>query len=507
LRVVSSLEHMTTESSPTDTAPQIRLGSRLVREKRAPQLILLLSLAVTLWGWRVISMHSASRREPLVVLALGLTISVLLFVIVRSIAGTQARAVALATTMTAELRESRERFRAVTDTAMDAIISTDASGQITYFNPGAEHMFGYAAREASGQPVTLLMPERLQETHRPELQRFLSTGQSPLAGQTLELTGLHRTEGEFPVELSVASWTTDRGTFFTAILRDITARKNAEEALRRANEELEARVTERTAALDASVQEVRQLNEQLEERVVERTAQLEAATKELEAFSYSVSHDLRAPLRHVHGFTKLLRERVHGLDETATRYVTIISNAAAKMATLIDDLLALSRTGRAELRVQEVDLKRLVTEISADCAQEAKNRRIVWKLGDLPYVTGDGALLRIAFVNLLSNAVKFTARRDEAVIEVDATAGERGEVIVRVKDNGAGFDPRYAHKLFGVFQRLHRDDEFEGTGIGLATVQRVVHRHGGRVWAEGEVDRGATLYIALKGIADTRHER
>src|SRR5262249_37167667 len=277
-----------TEPVRMDMPSSVPLGSRLVREKSAPWLILSLSLAVTLWGWRAISLEAVDWREPLVVLALGLTISVLLFTVVRSIANTQVRAVALAREMT--------------------------------------------------------------------------------------------------------------------------------DALRKANEDLEGRVKERTGELDAAVQEVRRLNEQLELRVLERTAQLEAATRELEAFSYSVSHDLRAPLRHVHGFANLLQQRAQGLDETTLRYVVTISNAAAKMAILIDDLLALSRTGRAELHPQGVVRERLVRDVRGEWGQEAKNRRITWKLGDLPYVTGDPALLRIAFVNLLSNAVKFTAKRDEAVI-------------------------------------------------------------------------------------------
>jgi light-regulated signal transduction histidine kinase (bacteriophytochrome) len=332
------------DRSPLDAPPPRWSRPRLVRERVAPWLVASLSLAMTLWGWRATETGAVDRREPLVVLALGLTISALLFAVVRSIA------------------------------------------------------------------------ERAQ----------------------------------------------------------------AEE-------------------------EVRRLNEQLEQRVLERTAQLEATARELEAFSYSVSHDLRAPLRHIHGFTRLLRERAHGLDETGDRYLTVIATAAAKMGSLIDDLLALSRTGRAELHVQDVDLTSLVSEAREECAPEPGGRRIVWHLGELPHVRGDPALLRIVFVNLLSNAVKFTARREEAVIEVGAAAGEGGEAIIHVRDNGAGFDRRYRDKLFGVFQRLHREDEFEGTGIGLATVQRVVHRHGGRVWADGDLDRGATFYVALERAGNDSH--
>ena len=332
-----------TDPPATDAASPPWSSSRLVRERSAPWLIGSLSLAITLWGWRATYAGAIDRREPLIVLALGVMVSLLLFLIVRSIA-------------------------------------------------------------------------------------------------------------------------------------------------------------ERAQAED----EVRRLNEQLEQRVLERTAQLEATSRELETFSYSVSHDLRAPLRHIHGFARLMRERSPGLDETTARYLTIITTAAAKMGNLIDDLLALSRTGRAELLAQHVDLSALVREASEECAREANGRHIAWNLNELPSVTGDPALLRIVFVNLLSNAVKFTAKRDVAMIEVGATPGDNDEVVVHVKDNGAGFDSRYAGKLFGVFQRLHREEEFEGNGIGLATVQRIVHRHGGRVWATGEVDHGATFYVALKRMPGAR---
>ncbi len=586
-----------------------------LRQTLVPWLILFLSLSLTLWAWHTFD-APIDRRERLWVLSFGLAVSLLLFSVLRSSANVRTRALALARAMTEELRESLEQFLAVADTANDAIVSADDQGRIIYLNRGAERMFGYATEDAAGRPLTTLMPERFHEAHRTGFGRFLSTGRSRILGETLELTAVNRAGHEFPIELSIASWTTAKGRFFTAILRDITARKAAESALRKTNEELDRRVSEqalqksemRSRALienssdaialfgaDGTIlygsaattrvlgyalaefvgrnafelihpddhafvqtrlaeamqrprervdvharvrhrdgawrllegvftnlldepavgaivtnyrdatervqaeEEVRRLNEHLEQRVLERTAQLEAMTRELEAFSYSVSHDLRAPLRHVHGFARLLLEGAEGLDETSVRYLTIISKAAAKMGELIDGLLALSRTGRAELRAEPVDLNRLVSEVSAECAQEAQDRRITWKRGDLPRVRGDAALLRIVFVNLLSNAVKFTAKRDEAVIEVGGWRGEDGEVIVRVQDNGAGFDSRYTGKLFGVFQRLHREDEFEGTGIGLATVRRIVHRHGGRVWAEGDVDRGAAFYIALKG--------
>ncbi len=247
-----------------------------------------------------------------------------------------------------------------------------------------------------------------------------------------------------------------------------------------------------------SAAEAKARNQALEQLVAERTAELEGTTKELEAFSYSVSHDLRAPLRHIDGFAKLVLERAHGVDETTERYLGTISKAAGKMGRLIDDLLAFSRTGRAELRTQSVDLSALVREVREECMRDATGRAITWKISELPRVVGDPSLLRIALVNLFSNAVKFTAKREDALIEVGARPGERGEVIVCVKDNGAGYDPRYADKLFGVFQRLHRESEFDGTGIGLATVRRIVTRHGGRVWAEGKIGSGASFYMTLK---------
>jgi len=239
----------------------------------------------------------------------------------------------------------------------------------------------------------------------------------------------------------------------------------------------------------------------LHDELARRAADLERANQELESFSYSVSHDLRAPLRHIDGFTDLLmKHSAPTLDEKGLRYLETISGAAKSMGRLIDDLLAFSRMSRTSLAHTPVDLAALVAEIRDQLAGMAAGRKIEWRIGPLPTVSGDPAMLRLVFTNLLSNAVKYTGGRSDTVIEVDAT-GTATEEVVRVRDNGVGFDMKYQHKLYGVFQRLHRDDEFEGTGIGLATVRRIVDRHGGRTWAEGEVDRGATFYVALPRTA------
>jgi PAS domain S-box-containing protein len=356
---------------------------------------------------------------------------------------------------TRALQESETRLRTVTETAHDAIISADVDGRIRYWNPGASRIFGYSADEVLGQPLTMLMPARLRDGHERGLRRYVGTREPRVVGRTVELEGQRKDGTIFPLELSLAAAPSDEELSFTGIIRDITERKRIEAAL-------------------------------------------QATNAELESFSYSVSHDLRAPLRAIHGFARILLED-HGteLDPEAQRLLGVIDGNTRRMGQLIDDLLAFSRLGRKDLERARVDMGELVRSAAEEARRTDTERTIDLVIApDLPPAGGDRDLLRQAVANLLQNAIKFTRDRPDARIEVGHKA-DGGQTVYYVRDNGAGFDQRYAGKLFGVFQRLHRPEEFEGTGVGLAIVQRIVQRHGGRVWAEGKVNEGATFYITL----------
>jgi PAS domain S-box-containing protein len=497
------------------------------------------------------------------------------------------------------LRRSQEQLAGVIGSAMDAIISVDEDQRIVLFNAAAERMFLYPAEEAIGQPLNRFIPKRFRPTHRGHIEDFGRTHVTKRSmGALGAIFGLRADGEEFPIEASISQLESEGRKFYTVILRDITERKSAEEALKeqarildlapvlirdlssriifwnsgaeqmygwsseeavgkithilfqtkfpRPLEEIKARLfayghwegelihirrdggrivvashwvlhkneqDEPRAVLEVNnditerkqaEEEVRRLNEELEQRVQERTAQLQAANKELEAFSYSVSHDLRAPLRHINGFSQaLLEDYADKLDEEGRGYLQEVRGASQEMAQLIDDVLQLARVTRSEMRREVVNLSELAQSVAAELRKREAGRQVAVQLEAGLLTQGDRRLLRIILSNLLGNAWKFTAKQAQPEI-VFGHEQRDGATVYFVRDNGAGFDMAFADKLFGAFQRLHTTDEFEGTGIGLATVQRIVNRHGGRVWAEGKVNEGATFYFTLPNFKGER---
>ena len=368
------------------------------------------------------------------------------------------------------IRASEQSYRRLFEAAQDGILILEAdTGRISDVNPFLIELLGFSHGELVGTPIWELGPFKDIVSNKAKFEQLQQHGYVRYENLPLETKDGRKIAVEFVSNVYQAG----ACNVIQCNVRDITERKRAE-------------------------REICILNAELEQRVVDLTAQLQQANQDLEAFSYSVSHDLRAPLRHITGFVELLKQDVGpSLSEKSLHHLTTVSQAASRMGSLIDDLLAFARLGHQELRKVQVNLDQLAQETLGDFRAETRARGIVWEIRPLPAVWADRALLRLVLVNLLSNAVKFTAARTHAVIGIGCAPGGTGETVISIRDNGAGFDPRYAHKLFGVFQRLHSYDEFEGTGIGLANVQRIIHRHHGRVWADGVVDGGATFYFSL----------
>ncbi|MEH1891394.1 MAG: PAS domain S-box protein [Nostoc sp.] len=372
----------------------------------------------------------------------------------------------------AALRESEARFRQLTDTAPLLVWMSGTDKLFYYFNKPWLEFTGRTLEQEMGNGWA-------EGVHEDDFQHCLDTYINAFdARQDFKMEyRFRRNDSEYRwiLDTGVPRFT-PTGEFLGYIgsCVDIHARKVAEAALQ-------------------------QLNEMLEQRIQERTLQLEVANKELESFSYSVSHDLRAPLRHIAGFIELLQKRHNStstLDEISQRYLRIIAETAKQAGILIDELLTFSRMGRTEMRYINLNMEQLVQEIKRDLVSQTSGRTINWHIKSVPEVQGDPSMLRLVLHNLIGNAVKYTQTRNPAEITIGSTENEN-EVVFFVEDNGVGFNMQYVHKLFGVFQRLHSDQEFEGTGVGLANVQRIIHRHNGQVWAEAVVDSGATFYFSL----------
>jgi PAS domain S-box-containing protein len=373
-----------------------------------------------------------------------------------------------------KLRLSEERLRLMVESLRDyAVFMLSPEGKVMSWNSGAERIHGFTSAEIVGQHFSRFYPANKVAEKFPDVELKLAAenGRFEDEGHRLRKDG-----SSFWANVIITPMRNSQGELigFVKVTRDITARKEAAERIENLNSELKSRA-------DA----------------------LESANKELESFSYSVSHDLRAPLRHIHGFVELLQKSTAFVGQEASqRHMAVIAKAAREMGMLIDDLLAFSRTGRAEMQFTTVNMRDIVDQCIRGLETEIGDRNITWEIVDLGTVQGDPSLLRLVWANLVGNAVKYTRPRGEAKIEIGREErrdiqGEPQDVVYTIRDNGVGFDMRYASKLFGVFQRLHRADDFEGTGIGLANVQRIIHRHGGKVWAVSEVNAGATFSFSL----------
>lgn len=373
------------------------------------------------------------------------------------------------------VRESREQFRLLLECLGEGIYGIDCDGRCTFINRAAAEMLGYSAEEVLGKDMLALVHHHRSNgaPYPPDECPILLAIREGERRRCDDEVLWRRDGSPFPVEYS--SHPIHDGDVITGAVvafTDITQRKRAEAA-------------------------IRLLTEGLERKVARRTASLQEAMQELESFSYSVSHDLRAPLRHINGFAELLQKKAGDrLDDAGRRYANTIASAARRAGEMVDQLLAFSRLGRAALRKKQVCMNEIIEEARLELSNDAEGRLIEWRIDALPEVSCDRSLMRLVWQNLLANAVKYTSTRERARIEVGAEKKPR-EVRFFVRDNGVGFDMRFADKLFGVFQRLHREEEFAGNGIGLANVKRIVGRHGGRIWANSKVDEGSEFSFTL----------
>jgi len=404
---------------------------------------------------------------------------------------------------------SDARFAVILAIADDAIISIDETQRITLFNRGAERVFGYAAREVIGQPLECLMPERFGASHQSRIHEFGGSAEAArIMAQRQAIFGRRKNGEEFPAEASISKLRVGAGTVFTVILRDISVRKAAELALQRAHDELELRVQERTAELEQrnlQLQQEVQERELAERRLAMQAQELARSNADLEQFASVASHDLQEPLRMVASYTQLLVKRYRGrIDADADEFMTFIVDGALRMQRLINDLLTFSRLGTRGKDFKPTSLKTVMQRVMVNLQPMIQESGAAVRVASLPTVASDETQMEMLLQNLVSNAIKFRGGEPPSVA-VDA-ARQDGEWVISVADQGIGIDPKYAERIFVIFQRLHTSAEYPGTGIGLAICKKIVERHGGRIWVASEPGHGATFSFTLPHREEGSHE-